>query len=261
MDNLSGRFNSRRPAPTSSYIVQGVSFSYRLSCRQTPFCQRVRRRHVSHVSWEWVEGACPGTQQVAPTCGVGRSRDSPLPNSPPTSESFPKFYKDHYDAVFYWFRRRGLQPETSRDLTQETFMAAYKGFSDFRNESSHKTWVIRIARNRFRNHLRDNAALKRKHEEAHRVETRDGELEPLEIEDTKAPTPEDKALEREESEALRRALHAFPTQMRQCLELRLADMKYREIAEVMDISVETVKSHLYQARQRLRKNLSDGEGQ
>jgi DNA-directed RNA polymerase specialized sigma24 family protein len=34
-------------------------------------------------------------------------------------------------------------------------------------------------------------------------------------------------------------------------------LKYREIAEVMHVSIETVKAHLYQARQRLREKLAD----
>jgi RNA polymerase sigma factor (sigma-70 family) len=52
---------------------------------------------------------------------------------------------------------------------------------------------------------------------------------------------------------LQHALAELPEQMRQCVRLRLKDdLKYKEIAEVMKISIETVKSHLYQAKKRLR---------
>lgn len=184
-----------------------------------------------------------------------------MPPSPPISENFQKFFDEHYDVVFYWFRRQGLDPETGRDLAQETFMAAYKGFDSFRGEASPRTWALRIARNRFRNHLRDNATQKRKHQEAAPVESKDGDIEVLEVADPKAPNPESDLLDREKNKELHGALDALPTQMRQCLELRLSDLKYREIAAIMDISVETVKSHLYQARQRLRKDLGGEEDQ
>jgi DNA-directed RNA polymerase specialized sigma24 family protein len=46
--------------------------------------------------------------------------------------------------------------------------------------------------------------------------------------------------------------------MRRCLALRVEqDLKYREIASVMRLSIDTVKAHLFQARQRLKETLGD----
>lgn len=54
-------------------------------------------------------------------------------------------------------------------------------------------------------------------------------------------------------ESLRAKLDQLPPQMRRCLYLRLYhDLKYREIAALMRISIETVKAHLHQAQNRLR---------
>ena len=54
------------------------------------------------------------------------------------------------------------------------------------------------------------------------------------------------------------AMKDLPPQMRQAVFLRVTrDMKYREIADVMHVSIETVKAHLYQARQHLRNRLAD----
>ena len=62
----------------------------------------------------------------------------------------------------------------------------------------------------------------------------------------------------EELARLRAALDDLPPQMRQVVLLRIdGNLKYREIAEVMQVSIATVKAHLQQARQRLREELAD----
>jgi RNA polymerase sigma-70 factor (ECF subfamily) len=64
------------------------------------------------------------------------------------------------------------------------------------------------------------------------------------------------AITREQYGILREALAELPEQMRQCVRLRLKDdLKYKEIAEVMKISIETVKTHLHHAKKRLRPRL------
>jgi RNA polymerase sigma-70 factor (ECF subfamily) len=64
-------------------------------------------------------------------------------------------------------------------------------------------------------------------------------------------------LTEEETRLLWRAMEHLPPQMRQAVLLRIRDLKYREIAELMHVSIETVKAHLYQARQHLRDHLAD----
>ena len=50
---------------------------------------------------------------------------------------------------------------------------------------------------------------------------------------------------------------ALPAQMRRCVELRVhQDLRYKEIADLMQVSIDTVKAHLYQARQQLKGKLS-----
>ena len=65
-----------------------------------------------------------------------------------------------------------------------------------------------------------------------------------------------RAITREQLGILQGALAELPEQMRQCVCFRLqGDLKYREIAEVMQISIQTVKSHLHHAKKRLRPML------
>ena len=70
--------------------------------------------------------------------------------------------------------------------------------------------------------------------------------------------PLDGVLADERSKKLRRAFEELPPQMRRCVMLRVdQDLKYREIAVQMDVSIDTVKAHLFQARQILKNKLGD----
>ena len=70
--------------------------------------------------------------------------------------------------------------------------------------------------------------------------------------------PLDRLIAEERLQQLREALLDLPPQMRQCVLLRLdQELKYREIAEVMNIAVNTVKSQLAQAKDRLRTRLEE----
>ncbi len=65
-------------------------------------------------------------------------------------------------------------------------------------------------------------------------------------------------LDEERSRLLHAAIQNLPPQMRRCLQLRLGlGLKYRDIADVMQISVDTVKAHLFQAKQKLRDELGN----
>ena len=65
------------------------------------------------------------------------------------------------------------------------------------------------------------------------------------------------ALQKEKLEKLHEALVHLPKQMRHCAQLRVVhEMSYAEIADLMGISVNTVKAHLHQAQKALRAQLS-----
>jgi RNA polymerase sigma factor (sigma-70 family) len=73
-----------------------------------------------------------------------------------------------------------------------------------------------------------------------------------------APDPGQEALDHERARLLREAIERLPDQMRKCLILRVyQDLKYREVAVVARLSIETVKAHLFVARRRLQEDLGD----
>ncbi|MCP4660368.1 MAG: RNA polymerase sigma factor [bacterium] len=186
--------------------------------------------------------------------------------APPVSpeERFRQLFDDYYRPVSYFFARRGFSPEECRDLAQETFINVFKGIATFRAETSHKDWVFRIAKHLWLNRMRDGATIKRR---AYEVSYEDAFVDgqPMAVGELRNgsanPGPEERLLRDEQSALLRDALDQLPRQMRRCLMLRLQGEKYREIAVVLGISLQTVRSHLSQARQRLREILGEDFGE
>lgn len=173
------------------------------------------------------------------------------------SEDFQLLFERYYRSIHFFFTNRGFSKEDARDLTQETFLRAYKGVEAFRNEASYKTWLFRIASNIWRNAIRSRNAAKRDAKEVSLEEHLEGGRPvPPDSASRERGSPLSQILTDEAILQLQRALNDLPAQMRRCVKLRLfQELKYREIAELLQLSIETVKSQLHQARQRLREQL------
>lgn len=173
-------------------------------------------------------------------------------------EDFRELFLRHYKAVSFFFRRYGFSEEESRELTQETFLRVYKGIGQFGGEMRLASWIYQIARNLALNEVRSRATMKRD------VSALSSDEDRLHREEAGGATPEEttddpleNALAAERVEILRKAVEDLPPQMQRCVLLRMdRDLKYREIAALLGISIDTVKAHLFQARQVLREKLS-----
>jgi len=183
----------------------------------------------------------------------------------PPMESNPEFrdvFLWFYEPVVHLFRRFGFNDEVARELTQETFLRVYKGWESFRGEAQYKTWIYQIARNIALNEIRGRRTQKREGSEVPLEEGRnpddEGQRDGIWAPGNIGGTPLEDALQTERKVMLGKALQQLPPQMRRCVELRVhGDLKYKEIAAILDMSPETVKAHLFQARQKLREKLSD----
>jgi RNA polymerase sigma-70 factor (ECF subfamily) len=170
------------------------------------------------------------------------------------SEEPEDLFQRYYRPIVAFFMRRGFSVEESKDLTQETFFRLYKNRGVFRGESSPATWLFQVANNLYKNTLRGRSALKREAPEVS-LSAPDDEDAAHSIEDRSDPLGD--ILTEERARLLREALSELPPQMRRCVQLRTeSNLKYREIAVLMSLSIETVKAHLYQARQHLRNKLA-----
>lgn len=178
-------------------------------------------------------------------------------------ESSRRLFELHRPRVLTYFKRKGFSPEECKDLTQDLFLRVFKAIDTFRRESTFEWWMLGIADSVYKNELRRRGAEKRDGIE-HSLDvtiSEDGPAGPQLSLAAPGPSPEDEVDRREQIARIRAALRDLPPQMRLCCTLRYErGLKYQEIATVMNISIETVKAHLHQARKRLIATLGDGGG-
>jgi RNA polymerase sigma-70 factor (ECF subfamily) len=177
-----------------------------------------------------------------------------------------RVFKQYGPSVTYFFARRGFSTEDCRDLTQETFVRALGGLSGFRRDAKIETWLLRIAANVWKNHLRSRKAIKR---DAPTVSLDAAREQGGEAAEAPGPAargwgpgrpagPQERLLEQERARMLRDAVATLPPRMRRCTLLRIdRGLKYREIAAILKVSIDTVKTQLHQARYRLKEQLQE----
>jgi len=160
----------------------------------------------------------------------------------------------HYSGSVYSLVA-GMVSEScdAADITQDVFLKAFRGIRGFRRGSSLKTWLYRIAIREALNHRR---WLWRHHREQDSIDQeQSGTHLAIQIEDVGC-TPYDQAVSREVQQAVRNALRSVPEVFRSAVILRdLEGMSYEEVAEVLSISVGTVKSRILRGRRLLREIL------
>lgn len=140
------------------------------------------------------------------------------------------------------------------DVVQEVFLKVFRNVGSFRNQSSLKTWIYRIAVNEAHNHRRwfcrhrkQEIGLERDDEERNYQDT---------LSDP-GPSPYQMAAEDEAQHILEEAMQNLNPTFRAAIVLRdLEDMSYDEIAEVLQINLGTVKSRIMRGREALRHALS-----
>jgi RNA polymerase sigma-70 factor (ECF subfamily) len=139
------------------------------------------------------------------------------------------------------------------DVTQEVFLRAFKGIHGFRRGSSLKTWLYRITVRQALNHRR--WCWRHRREQISLDADEQGKSASLELKDGEA-TPFEQMAAQETQTTVRRALEQIPAAFRGAVILRdLEGLSYEEVAEVLEVSVGTVKSRILRGRRLLKEIL------
>lgn len=141
------------------------------------------------------------------------------------------------------------------DVTQEVFLKVFGSIGQFRAQSTLRTWIYRIAVNE--SHNRRRWLFRHRHNEVGlEEEFEDSEPRERALRDG-GPSPFDRAFDREKHVLIEEALARINPSFREAVVLRdLEDLRYEEIAEILQISIGTVKSRILRGREALRGQLA-----
>lgn len=155
---------------------------------------------------------------------------------------------EHYDQEQIPLRRYlallGLDDDTARELVQETFLKLHQHLLGGGDRRNLRAWLYRVAHN-----------LARNAQSAFRTSKTDplpDVLAARELSSTDTSI-EDELLARERAERLRQAMEQLSAAQKECLVLRAQGFKYREIADVLNISVSTVGENVQRGLEKLKE--------
>lgn len=144
-------------------------------------------------------------------------------------------------------------PADAADAVQEVFLRVFRKVAWFRGESSLKTWIYRIAINEARNQRR---WFGRHRQREVGLDTEESAGKHVMWLEDQQPSPFDIALDHETRALIEDALNEVSPAFRAALVLReIEGLSYEEIAEILEVSLGTVKSRILRGRQALRKSL------
>lgn len=166
--------------------------------------------------------------------------------------AFKAFIKEHQDRVYNIVLNRVQNAEDAEEITQDVFVAVFRKPEAFRGESTIGTWLFRIAVNKCIDHLRKEQRRKR------------WKLAGLFKSEDETTGPKDffhpglASENREKTAVLFKALKQLPPNQHSAWVLNeVENMDYKQISELMNLSISSVESLLFRARRNLRKKLDE----
>jgi RNA polymerase sigma-70 factor (ECF subfamily) len=163
---------------------------------------------------------------------------------------------DRYEQPIFNMVYRFLGNQTDAcDVVQEVFLKVFRSVHSFREQSSLRTWIYRIAVNEAHNHRRWFARHCRREVPIERDRPDDDYS--VELARDPGRSPYDQALDSETRAIVERALTKINPLFRTAVVLRdIQNMSYEEIADILQISLGTVKSRILRGREALRRELN-----
>ena len=171
------------------------------------------------------------------------------------ADAFEQLLLEHQKNVYNLCYRMAGDPDDAMDLSQETFLRAWRCLDQYQFASAFSTWLYRLCSNICIDFLRK----RRRHQTVPLTfEDADGEEQTYAVPDAQ-PLPEEQVELKLTHETLAAAMAQLLPEHRAVLQLRVVnEMSYEQIADVLDIQIGTVKSRLSRARNQLKKILERG---
>lgn len=180
----------------------------------------------------------------APTLAIATLTRS-APEGPSVLENEVVALFDEYRSpLFRYLLSFGIGAADGEEIIQETFLSLFQHLRDGKSRANLRGWLFRVAH---------NMALKRRYRNQRGPEAPGpagtGEVSAVDP----APTPEDQVLTGESQRRLKAVVEVLPETDRKCLFLRAEGLRYREIAETLDISLGAVSLSLSRSLARISR--------
>jgi len=196
----------------------------------------------------------PGRTSTLPACNLSptealRTMSKTTIRSGAFEQVALPLFASLYNHAF-WLTRNQAEAD---DLVQEAFSKALRAFDSFQEGTNFKAWIFRILRNTFLTSRTGLAASRTVFLEDH-----------ADVLDTTESgfTPEDNLIRLENEASVHAALEQLPVQLREVLLLcDVEEIRYKDIAIILDIPIGTVMSRISRARRSLRQFLQQQAGE
>ncbi|MCX6944196.1 MAG: sigma-70 family RNA polymerase sigma factor [Opitutales bacterium] len=173
--------------------------------------------------------------------------------------AFDEMVSRYWDRIYAMVNQLLRNSQDAEEVTQDAFIRAHRGLVNFRGDSAFSTWLYQIATNLARNRYwywwrrkRDKSVSFDAPVSADNSTTL-ADLIPAEVE-----TPDDITVTQEFIDRIAQGMEKLSAKHREILTLRnIKNLSYEEIADILGISVGTVKSRIARARESLWSKLGE----
>ena len=163
------------------------------------------------------------------------------------AQPFETIVGAHHAEIYRYIRRVTSRATEAEDLSQETFLRAYRAYRTLGPEANVRAWLFAIATNLTRNHFRSEKRRRVAHQAAS-VERRDTDPE----------GPEDAARFGEARRLVETTVGRLPLKQRQAFIMRkIHDLDYDAIGASLECSAESARANVFQALKKIRRGLDD----
>jgi len=167
-----------------------------------------------------------------------------------------ELFEAYADTAAKMARQMAGACQDLEDIVQEALLRAFRSIGNFRWDSSFQTWLYRITANVCRDFARNSAACRCVSLDEMCGEDEGATGTACQVVSSAAAQPEAEAIRAEEREAIVRAVAALPHMDRAVFVMReMGSLSYKDIANSLGCSIESVRSRLARARRQVRINI------
>jgi RNA polymerase sigma-70 factor (ECF subfamily) len=160
--------------------------------------------------------------------------------------SFDGLVAAHHAEIHRFCVRVTASTSAGDDVSQETFLRAYRAYAALPADANVRAWLFAIAANLCRNYFRSEKRRRLAHAAVHAIPG-----------DSGPAGPEHETLFNEGVALIERAIAGLPVKQRLAFVLRkLHDLDYDDVAQTLDCSAESARAHVFQALRKVRQSLN-----